>query len=150
MKPLAVTLAPSIHREHQCLFPVVERAEEDLHVVVAEDLIAVSERCRRPAVQLEGADAEVDRAGGVPDEHLRRVGGGHAVVGRVLREARQDRGVGPHRVLQVSVNERGGFEPRNLHVELPRAARVDAERVGGEGEGEGAVNQQPQCQQHVR
>src|SRR2546423_14268406 len=77
----AVSLyAQRIYREHQRLLPIVERAEQDLHVVVAEDLVAVGERGGRPAVPVGRADPEVDRGGGGPDEHLCRIRGGNAVV----------------------------------------------------------------------
>lgn len=72
---------------------------------------------------------EVDRAGSVPDEHLRRVGGGHAVVRGVLREACQDRGARPDGVPQVPVNQRISFEARDPYVELALPARVDAEGI---------------------
>ena len=137
--------AERVHREHQRFLPIVERAEQDLHVVVTEDLIAVGERRRGLAVQLVGADPEVDCARGVPHEHLGRVDRGHAVVRGVLREARQQRGARPRRVGQVAVDHDLGVESRNPDLQLALAARVDSQGIGG-----GAAEQQAQCQQHVR
>jgi hypothetical protein len=137
--------AERVHREHQRLLAVVERAEQDLHVVVAEDLIAVGQCRRGLAMQLEGADAEVDRIRGVPHQHLRRVHRRHAVVRGVLRKARQQRRARPRRIAEVAVDHDVGVESWNPHVQLALAARVDSYRVR-----RGAAEQQTQCQQHVR
>src|SRR5881409_1404921 len=73
--------ADGIHGKHQGLLPVVKRAEQDLHVVVVEDLVAIRQSHRGTAVQLEGANAKIDGRGGVPHQHMGGVRGRHAVVG---------------------------------------------------------------------
>src|SRR6059036_185845 len=48
-----------IHGKHQSLLPVVKRAQQDLHVVVVEDLVAIRQGHGGTAVQLKGANAEM-------------------------------------------------------------------------------------------
>ena len=137
--------AKRIDREHQRLLAIVKRAEQDLDVVVAEDLIAVGEGGGRPPMELVGADPEVDRVGRVPHEHLGRVGRGHPVIGGVLREAGQHRGARPDRVGEVAVDYGVGFEAGNSDAQLSLAPRVDSQGVRAS-----AGEQQAKGQQHDR
>ena len=134
----AVTLhAQRVDREHQRLLAVVECAEQNLHIVVAKDLIAVGERRGGTAMQLVGANPEVDGVARVPDQDLRRVDGRNTVVRRVLREAGQERGVRPCRIPEIAVDDDVGLHTGDPHLELARAARVDSWGVR-----EGAVEDQ--------
>ena len=110
--------AERIHREHPCLFRVVKCAEQNLDVVVTEDLVPIGERHGRTAVRFEGANPEVDRVGRVPHQHLGGVRSWHAVVGGVLREAGQHRGMRPDRIRQIAVDENVGVDPRNPDIQL--------------------------------
>src|SRR5439155_446223 len=98
-------------------------AQEDLDVVVAEDLIAVGQARRGAAVALERPDAEIDRGGRVPDQDLRGVRRGHAVVGGVLREAGEERGPGPDGLVEPAVHGDGGVDARRLHLRPAVVAR---------------------------
>ena len=115
--------AQRVHREHEGPVPVVERAQEDLDVVVAEDLIAVGQARRGAAVPLERPDAEIDRGRRVPDQDLRGVRRGHAVVGGVLGEAGEERGPGPDRLVEPAVHGDGGVDARRLHLRPAVVAR---------------------------
>jgi len=123
--------AERIHREHEHLFRVVKCAQQDLDVVVAEDLVPVGKGHGRTAVRLVRADAEVDRVGRVPDQHLGGIGGGHAVVRGVLRETGQDGGMRPDRVRQIAIDENVRLDPRNPDLQLTIPARVN-DGIGGE------------------
>src|SRR5260221_11509922 len=57
--------------------PVVERAEEDLDVVVAADAVAIGERRPRRSVRLELADGEMNWRGSGPNLDLGGILGGH-------------------------------------------------------------------------
>ena len=70
-------------------------AEQDLHVVVGADLVAIGKRCVRRAVRLVGADAEMHGGRRIPDEHVRGIGGGNAVVRGELRESGEHGGLLP-------------------------------------------------------
>ncbi len=137
--------AKRVHCEHQCFLAVVERAEQDLDVVVTEDLIAVGECRRGLAVQLVRADPEVDCVRGIPHEHLGRVHCRNAVVRSVLRKARQQRRARPRRVAEGAVDHDVGVDSRNSHVQLAPAARVDSQGVRGR-----AAKQQAKGEQHAR
>jgi hypothetical protein len=123
----AVLLHPEgVDGEHQRAAPVVERVQQDLHLVVGVDGVPVGEGgADLPAVRLEGPDAEPDRVRRVPDAHLGRVLGGAAVHGAVLGEAGQQRRVAPHRLRERAVHRRVGLDAGRAHVELAGAAVVD-------------------------
>jgi hypothetical protein len=126
--------AERIHGEDRGLAVVVEGAEEDLHVVVGADPVAVGEGGARRAMGLEGADAEVDRGGRVPDEDLGGVLARHAVLRRELREAGEQRGVRPLRLIEPPIEgETGLVEAWRLDADLAGATAVD--RLGGEETG---------------
>ena len=73
-----------VHPEDDRTPAVVEGVEEDLDVVVDLDLVPVGQAGGRRAVGLEGADAEVDGVGGVPDQNLGVVVRGEPVDRLVL------------------------------------------------------------------
>ena len=68
------------------LASVVGGGYEELDAVFRIDVIALREVGMNRAVCFERAHAEIHRVGGVPYEHLRRIGGGYAVGRRELRE----------------------------------------------------------------
>ena len=119
-----------IHRQHRRLAAVVEGAEEDLHEIVGEDLVAIGQRGMHVPVRLECPDAEVDRVRRVPDEHLGRVGGRDAVHRRILREAAEHRRPRPLGLVQHAIDRRSRIESRRMDVEIAGAAVVDQRRIG--------------------
>jgi len=131
-----------VDREQQRAAPVVEGVEQDLNLVVGVDVVAVGERrAHDVAVRLERPNAEVHRVGSIEDEDLGRVRRGPAIDGTVLREAREQRGLAPDRLVQHAV-EANGFrlDARNPNLGLTQAAvvhvllasRLDEEQKGGE------------------
>jgi hypothetical protein len=118
-----------VHREHHRLPPVIERPDEELHLVVGADAVALGERRADVAVRLVGAHAEVDRGGRVPDEDLCGVGGGDAVLRRELREAGEEGGLLPDGLVELAVHHDLGGGTGRLDLRLPRAAVVDR-RIG--------------------
>src|SRR4030095_2929774 len=76
------------------------------------------------AVCLERTDAEVDRCRRIPDQHLRRVGGRLAVDRLELREAREDRRLGPCWLAQLAIHGDVRLDARGRHVELLFSAAV--------------------------
>ena len=68
-----------VDREHHRLTTVVERAEQDLNVVVAEDLVAIEQVRVHQPVCLVRADTEMDGGGRVPYQHARGIGGRAAI-----------------------------------------------------------------------
>ncbi|OLC98218.1 MAG: hypothetical protein AUJ00_00045 [Gemmatimonadetes bacterium 13_1_40CM_3_70_6] len=143
--PHAVLLdAERVHGEEQGTAVVVVGVEQDVDAVVAVDVVAVGERrAHHGAVRLEGAHAEVDRVGRVPDEHLRRVGGGARVHRPVFGEAGEHRGLLPHRLVEAAVDRDRGVDAREADVEPARAAVVDGARIAGR------LQQQEQGGEHV-
>ncbi len=131
--PDAILLhAERIHGEHRGAAVVEVGVEQDGDVVVRVDVVAVGQRrAHDAAVALERADPEVDRVGGVPDEHCGRVFGGTAVHRPVLREARQRRRPTPHGLVEHAVDLRLRLETRDAHVELFGEAAVGWTGVGG-------------------
>src|SRR5205085_447293 len=113
--PDAVFLyAERIHREHRGTAVIEVGVEQDGDVVVGVDVVAVGEGgAHRVAVALERADAEVDRVGRVPHQHLGRILGGAPVHGAVLRESREAGGPAPHRLVQHAVDLHLGLEARD-------------------------------------
>ena len=83
--------AERIDAEHDRLTAVVERPDEQLDAVVAEDLVTIAKRGMHGAVRLIGPDAEVDGGRRVPDEHFGGVFGGDTVARRELRESGEHR-----------------------------------------------------------
>ena len=100
--------------------PVIEVGiEQDRHVVVRVDVVAVGQRgAHHGSVLFERADAEVDRVGRVPHEHLGRILGGAAIHGTVLGEMGEHGGLAPHRVIEHAVDLGLGLDAREVHVEL--------------------------------
>ena len=143
--PHAVLLhAERVDGEQQCAAVVEIGVEQDVDAVVAVDVVAVGEGgAHHRAVGLEGADAEVDRVGRVPDEHLGGIRGGTRVRRAVLGEAGQDRGLPPHRLVQAAVDRDGGVDARRMDVEPARAAVV-----GGTGVAR-RLQQQEEGGEHV-
>ena len=133
--------AERIHREHRRLAAVVERAEQDLDEVVRADLVAVGERGVHLAVRLVGPDAEVDGGRGIPDQDLGRVHRRHAVHGRELGEAGEQRRLRPGRLVQRPVHRQLRLQPGRVHVQPAGAPVVDGGRIG-------VTEEQEQRQQH--
>ena len=122
--------AERIHGEEQGATMVVEGVEQDVDAVVAVDVVAVGEGCAHHlAVGLVGADAEIDRVGRVPDEHLGGIRGGARVGGAVLGEAGEHGGPLPHRLVEAAVDRDGGVDARRVDVEPARAAVIDGAGV---------------------
>ena len=65
--------AQRVHREVERLAAVVERGQEDADLVLGVEAVAVGERRPHRARRRVRAHAEVDRGGGVEDEHLGRL-----------------------------------------------------------------------------
>jgi len=108
------------------------RVEQDGDVVVRVDVVAVRERgAHHVTVRLEGADPEVDRVGRVPHEHVGRVFGGAAVHRSVLREARQQCGATPRRLVEHAVDLHRGLDAGDADVELFGETVVGRAAVGG-------------------
>jgi hypothetical protein len=59
-----------IYREDGSLAPVVECAEQDLHVVVRGDAVPVGQRGVDRAMRFEGAYAEQNPSRRIPDKHF--------------------------------------------------------------------------------
>jgi hypothetical protein len=116
--------AKGIHTEHIRLTVVVERAEEDLHVVVGRDLVAISECRVDRAMRLERADAEVDRRGRIPHEHVGGIGRWNPIVGRELREPREHVRLLPHRLVENAVHGHIARETGNADVQLILTADI--------------------------
>ena len=135
--------AEGVHAEEEGAAPVVVGVEKDLDLVVAADVVAVGAGgADHVAVGLVRADAEVDRGGAVPDEHLGPLLGGPRVHRLVLREAGEVGGAGPHGLVEHAVHHDRLLEAGDADVELALAAVVHRAAVrgglGGEGEeGEG-------------
>ena len=142
MKPPALALgavgldAERVDDEDEGAVALVEGVEVELDVVVAADAVAVGERRGHRARLGEGADAEVDGVGGVPDAHLGGVGRGPAVDRLVEREAVEDGGAGPGGFVEAAVDDDGRLDLREGDGRLVQAAVVDG-RLGGRGELEG-------------
>ena len=117
--------AERVRPEHQRLAMVVEGVDQDLHVVVGRDLVAVGERRVHRAVRLERPHAEVDGRRRVPHQHLRRVLGRTSVRRGVLREAGQDGRAVPHRLVQCAVDGDQRLEMGDPHLDRPRDPGVD-------------------------
>ena len=111
--------AERIHGEDERLPAVAEGAEEELHVVVGVDAIAVGEgRLHAVGAGLR-AHAEMQRRRRVPDEHVGLAAGRTAVDRRVSREAGQARGLLPHGLVEHAVDHDLGVDAGRLHLELP-------------------------------
>ena len=130
----AVLLHPQgVHAELQGAAVVIVGVEQDLDVVVRRDIVAVGERgANDRAVALEGADAEIDRVRGVPDENFRGVVRRPAVDWPVLRESREPGRLSPRRLVEVAVDDDRGVDAGDPHVEVPGAAVVHGPGVGGD------------------
>ena len=115
-----------VHREKQGAAMVVVRVQQDLDVVVGVDVVAVGEGgAHHVPVGFVGADAEVDRVGGVPHERDRGIRRGTAVHGAILREAGEPGGGAPDGLVEHPVDDRCRLEPRRADVELTGVAVVD-------------------------
>src|SRR6185312_3242603 len=114
----------------QRLAAVVEGAEQDLDVIVRRDLIPIRQGGVHRSMRLEGAHAEVDRSGRVPDEDLGRVGGRDSIRGRELGEAGHHRRLAPDGLRQLPVHRQVGLQPGNPYFHLPRPAAVHGRRIG--------------------
>ena len=79
---------------------------------------------------LAGADAEPDRVGRVPDQHLGRLLRGAAVHRLVLGKTGEPRGAPPDVLVEPAVNDGRGLDARNCHVEALGAAVVDGRVLG--------------------
>jgi hypothetical protein len=111
---------------------VAKRGQEDPDVVVAVALVAIAERCAHGARFGKGLHAEVNRLGGVPDEHFGRVRCGPAVDGGVEREPGEPRGLTPHWLVEPAVDDDLSLDARRSHIELSVAAAVHLFRAGDE------------------
>ena len=143
--PHAVLLhAERVDGEQQRAAVVEIGIEQDVDAVVAVDVVAVGEGgAHGVAVRLERAHAEVDGIGRVPDEHLGRIGGGARVDGAVLREAGEQGGALPHRLVEAAVDGDRGVDARQADVELARPAVVHRTWVASR------LKQQEQGGEHV-
>ena len=123
--------AEGVHAEHDRLAVVVERVEQDLHVVVGGDLVPVGEGGMYGTGRLEGTHAEVDRAARVPHQHFRRVFRGTTVNRCVLREPGEPGGLAPLRLVEPAVDRHRPFELRDLDAKLAIAAGVAGRQAAG-------------------
>jgi len=121
--------------------PVVESAEQDLHVVVGADPVAVGQGGVDRAVRLERPDAEMDRGGGIPDQDFGRIGGGNPVRRRELGESGEHRRVGPGVLGEPAVHLDVGLDPRRPDLQIPRPSVVDDRGIDQDGQGERQVAQ---------
>ncbi len=133
-----------VNTEDVRLAVVVKSAEQNLHVVVGCDLVAIGERRVDGAVRLEGPNAEMQCSWRIPDENLRGVGRGNAVVRRELRESGEQISLLPHRLVEHAVHGRFSREPGNTGVQL-----VVATDVGRGDHQHGEANEQEQGGEHV-
>ena len=124
--------AKRIHGEHGCLTPLADGREEDPDVVVAVALVPIAERrADRPGLG-EGANAEVDRLGRVPDEDLGGVGCWPTVDWRVEREAGETRRLAPDGFVEPAIDDDLRLDARRRDLEVPIAAVVGLGRIGRE------------------
>ena len=125
-----------IHRKDTRLTAVVERAQQNLDVIVGCDPVAVGQRRVDRPMGFVGPDAEVNRGRRVPDQNLGRVRCRYAVGRRELGESIEDRGLSPDRLVQLAVDlDRDvRLDPGHPHIELPRATTIRDRRIGCLGE----------------
>src|SRR5690242_12289084 len=107
---------------------IVECAKQDLNVVVSRDLVAIGERRMHSAMRLKCANAKVHGGWRVPYQHLGRISCFDSIVGRGLREAREQRRLLPHRLRQRAIDRRIRLDPRQLDVDLILATAIDENR----------------------
>jgi len=118
--------AERVHGEQQRAAVVGVGVEQQLDLIVALDVVAVGQGgAHHRAVRLERPDAEVDRVGRVPDQHLGRILGGAAVGGKVLRESGEPRRLAPDRLVQLAIHPDGRLDAWDGDVELAGAATID-------------------------
>jgi hypothetical protein len=96
-----------IDDEHERAVAFGERIEMNLDVVVGTDVIAIGEGRAHRRVRLEGANAEVDRIRGIPDEHLGRIGRWPAIDRRVDGKASEERRALPHGFVEHAIDVGG-------------------------------------------
>jgi len=122
---------------------VAERAQEELHVVVSVDLVAVGERGLHALGPGLRPYAEIQGGRRVPDEDLGLARGLAAIDGGVAREAAQPRGLLPDRLVERPVELDVGLDPRRPDAET---AREPGEDIGGDGRrGSWACSCSPGC-----
>ena len=93
--------AERVHAKHQRLARVVIGTEEDDHVIVGLDAIAIGQRRANGAGRRRGANAEMNRGRRIPHEHVGGVIGRRAIDRRIARKPREHRGLRPHRLVQL-------------------------------------------------
>lgn len=99
-----------------------------------------------------GPHADVQRGGAVPDEDFGAVLRGDPVIGKKLREAREQGGVLPHRFGELSVHREVRLGARRLDSDLAASAVINGAargRVGPRGSGaDGQKGRQEQGSGH--
>ncbi len=105
--------AQRIDGEHERLAAIVERAQEDLYIVVGEDPVTVGQIGVYLSMRLTRANPEVNGARRVPHPHLGRVDGGHAIDRLEVGEPSKDRRAAPCRLVQHPVYHRLCVETGN-------------------------------------
>ena len=135
LRPVGLN-AERVDDEHERAIALGERVEVDLDVVVGADVIAVGERRADRRVRLEGANAEVDRVGRIPDEDFGGVGRRLMVDGLIDREAGEQRRAAPDGFVEDAVDLRVGGDSRDGHRQIAGASVVDLLRRGRRGSGE--------------
>jgi hypothetical protein len=110
--------AEGIHAEHDRLATVVERADENLDVVVRLDLVAVRQSGVDGAGRSVRPDAEVNRGRRIPDQHLCSIVRRAAVDGGILGESGERYGLTPRRFLQRAVHRDLRVETRDTDPKL--------------------------------
>jgi len=145
--PGAVLLhAERVGAEQEGQAPVVVGVEQDLDVVLAADVVAVGPGgADHVAVDLAGPDPEPDGVGCVPDADLGGLLGRPAVHRLILREAGQDRRLGPDVLVQPAVGNGPGVDSGDRHADVAGAAAVVGQRIGALGEDRKG---QKRCQVH--
>src|SRR5204862_4254496 len=118
--------AERIAGEQKCPASIVEGVEQNLNIVIGVDVVAIGER--RPnalAMDLVGADPEVNRIGRVEDEDVGRIGRRPAIDRPVLRKPLEQRRLAPYGIVQHAVDSHGRIDARNGDADLPKTAVVD-------------------------
>ncbi len=103
---------------------IVKGPKQDLHIVVGGNLVAIRERRVHRAVRLEGPNTEMQSGRRIPDEHLRGIGRGNAIVRRELRESREHVRLLPHRLVEHPIDGHFGREAGDANVQLILATDV--------------------------
>ena len=127
--------AERVDDEHERAIALVEGVEVDLDVVIGGDAVAVGERGGDRSARLEGADAEVDRVRRIPHADFGRVGRRTLIDRLVEREAGEQRGARPDRLVEPPVDVDVGLDARHGDADAAFAPIVDGQRIAGPCDG---------------